>query len=64
MQRSVERVDGVKKVELNLNTGQASVTFEAGKAVKAAHLWQAVKESGFTPVRVEIGDSVYKGPGA
>ena len=64
MQRSVERIDGVRKVELDLNTGRASVTFEARKAAQAADLWQAVKESGFTPVRIEIGDKVYKGPGA
>lgn len=28
----------------------------------AADLWQAVKDSGFTPVRIDMGDSVYKGP--
>lgn len=61
MQRSVERVNGVKKVELDLNTGRASVTFEAGEAAEAADLWQAVKESGFTPIRIEIGDTVYEG---
>ncbi len=63
MQRSVGRVDGVRKVELDLNTGRAAVKFEAGKAAQTADLWQAVKESGFTPVRIEIGDMVYQGPG-
>ena len=62
MQRSVERVDGVKKVEIDLNTGRGTVTFERGKTVAPAVLWQAIKESGFTPVRVEMKGEVYEGP--
>ncbi len=62
MQRSVERVQGVEKVEINLNTGRATVTIGAGKTVAATDLWQAVKDSGFTPVRIEMGDGVYEGP--
>ena len=61
MQRSVERVEGVEKVEVDLNTGRATVTFAAGKTVAAADLWQAVKDSGFTPVRIDMGDRVYEG---
>ena len=61
MQRSVERVEGVKTVVVDLNTGRASVTFEAGKTAKAEALWKAVKDGGFTPIRVEIGDTVYEG---
>ena len=49
------------KVEVNLNTGRATVTMGAGKTA-AADLWQAVKDSGFTTVRIDMGDSVYKGP--
>ncbi len=62
MQRSVERVNGVKKVEIDLNTGRGMVTFEPGKTVAPAVLWQAIKESGFTPVRVEMKGKVYEGP--
>lgn len=62
MQRSVERVDGVKKVNLDLNTGRGVVTFEPGKTVAPAVLWQAIKDSGFTPVRVETKGEVYDGP--
>ena len=62
MQRSVERVAGVKKVVLDLNTGRGAVTFEPGKTVASAVLWQAVKDSGFTPVRVEMKGDVYEGP--
>ncbi len=61
MQRSVERVEGVEKVEINLNTGRATVTMADGKTVAAADLWRAVEDSGFTPVRIEMGDSVYEG---
>lgn len=62
VQRSVERVDGVKKVSLDLNTGRGTVTFEPGKTVASAALWQAIKDSGFTPVRVEMKGKVYEGP--
>ena len=62
MQRSVERVDGVKQVEIDLNTGRGRVTFEPGKSVAPALIWQAIKESGFTPVRVETKGEVYEGP--
>lgn len=62
MQRSVERVDGVKKVQVDLNTGRGAVTFERGKTVAPGVLWQAIKDSGFTPVRVEIKSVVYEGP--
>ena len=62
VQRSVERVDGVKKVEIDLNTGRGAVLFQPGKTVAPAVLWQAVKESGFTPVRVETKGEIYEGP--
>lgn len=62
MQRSVERVDGVKAVEIDLNTGRGTVSFEMGKSVTSEALWQAIKESGFTPVRVEMKGEIYEGP--
>lgn len=62
MERSVERVDGVSMVSMDLNSGRASVVFESGKTAAAADLWEAVKESGFTPVWVKTGDQVYDGP--
>ena len=61
MQRSVERVDGVKQVEIDLNTGRGTVSFQPGKTVAPALLWEAIKESGFTPVRVETKGEVYEG---
>ena len=62
VQRSVERVDGVKTVEIDLNTGRGTVTFESGKSVAPAALWQAIKDSGFTPVRVDAKGKAYEGP--
>ena len=49
-------------VSMDLNSGRASVVFESGKTAAAADLWEAVKESGFTPVWVKTGDQVYDGP--
>ena len=62
VQRSVERVEGVQKVVLDLNTGRGTVTFEPGKTVSSAVLWQAIKDSGFTPVRVEMKGELYERP--
>ena len=62
VQRSVERVDGVKKVQVDLNTGRGAVTFEPGTAVAPAALWQAIKDSGFTPVRIEMKGEIYEEP--
>jgi copper chaperone CopZ len=61
VQRSVERINGVEKVELDLNTGRGLVTFEPGKTVSPEVLWQGIKDSGFTPVRVEMKGAAYEG---
>lgn len=61
-QRSVERVEGVKSVVIDLNTGKGAVTFDPGQAVAPAQIWQAIEDSGFTPVRVETRGEVYRGP--
>ena len=61
VQRSVERIERVAKVELDLNTGRGTVTFESGKSVAPEVLWQGIKDSGFTPVRVEMKGAVYEG---
>jgi copper chaperone CopZ len=63
VQRSVERIDGVSKLFVDLNTGRGEVTFEPGKSVEPAVLWQAIVDSGFTPVRIETKGEVYEGPG-
>jgi len=62
VERSVERLDGVRKVEIDLNSGRGTVAFEPGKTVAPAVLWRAINESGFTPVRVETKGEVFEGP--
>lgn len=62
MRRSVERVDGIKKLEFDLNSGRGIVVFDAGKQISAEALWSAIEKSGFTPVEVESGGHTYKGP--
>ncbi|MCH7526272.1 MAG: heavy-metal-associated domain-containing protein [Planctomycetes bacterium] len=62
MKRSVERVDGVKEMQFDMSTGQASVSFQPGKTPAPADLWRATKESGFTPVKIESAGTVYEGP--
>ncbi|MCH7702043.1 MAG: hypothetical protein IID37_10170 [Planctomycetes bacterium] len=62
MESSVGLVEGVSKVAVDLNSGWTSVEFESAKSAASADLWEAVKESGFTPVWVKIGDQVYNGP--
>lgn len=63
VKRSVERVENVKQVRFDLPSGVASVVFESDKPAQFEQLWQAVKHSGFTPVKIESQGRVYKGPG-
>ena len=62
MESSVGLVQGVSKVAVDLNSGRTSVEFESAKGAASADLWEAVGDSGFTPVWVKIGDQVYHGP--
>jgi len=59
--RSVERIDGVKEVDFDLNTGRGSVRYKPGRKPNPTELWEAVKRSGFTPERVDIGGVIYEG---
>lgn len=62
MKRSVERVDGVRRVSLDLASGRALVVFDKGRPATLEDLWRATGESGFTPERIEMNGEVYKGP--
>jgi len=62
VKRSVERVQGVERVEFDLNTGRGTVTFRPGSIATLEDLWHAIQESGFTPVRIETENKVYDGP--
>jgi len=59
--RSVERLDGVKKAELDLNTGRGTVTLDKEHKLTGKMIWDAIVKSGFTPVRVELDGQVYTG---
>ena len=49
-------------MSFKLETGIAGVLFEPGGKPDFALLWRAIKESGFTPVKIESNGEVYKGP--
>ena len=63
IERRVGRVEGVRSVSFNQKTGRGRVTVVPGSEVSAAHLWQAVVDSGFTPHRVRVGGRDYEAPG-
>ncbi len=49
-------------MSFKLETGIASVMFKPSGKPDFALLWRAIKESGFTPVKIESNGEVYKGP--
>ncbi len=53
----------VKHISFNLETGEGKIWFTSPDAkVDAKRIWKAIKDSGFTPVWVRIGDTEYNGP--
>jgi len=59
VERSVKQVAGVKRVAIDLNTGVASIWFESDQHPEPKALWAAVKDSGFTPAEMHIGEQTY-----
>ena len=53
MRRSVERVDGVQHVSMDVSKGRGDVWVREGATVSPEALWQAIKQSGFTPLKIE-----------
>ena len=49
-------------MSFKLKTGIAGVVFKPSGKPDFALLWRAIKESGFTPVKIESNGEVYKGP--
>ena len=49
-------------MSFKLKTGVASVMYGSAGQPDFALLWRAIKESGFTPVKIEANGEVYKGP--
>lgn len=60
VERSLQDVDGVDRVETDLNTGIARVWFTPSKKPNPKDLWRAVKDSGFTPSKIVIGTESYE----
>lgn len=55
-------MDGVSRVDFDLNTGQGHVTMKPDTIVNPAKLWRALVNSGFTPVRIKTKGQTYAGP--
>lgn len=61
MRRSVERVDGVDYMSMDVSTGRGEVWVREGATVSPKTLWQAVKQGGFTPRKIEMEGIIYAG---
>ena len=44
----LKRIPGVEQVEIDLNSGEVSVTLAAGRSVSRWHFLRAVEQAGFT----------------
>jgi len=54
IEKQLKNIDGVKKVDVELKTGQALVTLENGASPDISTFQNAVKKAGFTPRTVQI----------
>ncbi|MBL4575911.1 MAG: cation transporter [Opitutaceae bacterium] len=54
LEKQLKKVDGVKKVDIELKTGLAFVTLENGTYPNISMFQNAVKKAGFTPQAVQI----------
>lgn len=54
IQRQVEALDGVQKVDVSLARGEAYVTLSERDPATAEQLRQAVESAGFTPTKVQM----------
>ncbi len=63
VERSLSQIEGIERVRTDLNTGIATIWFDGRHRPAPEAIWDAILESGFTPVRVVIGDESYVRPG-
>lgn len=54
LEKQLKKVDGVKKVDIELKTGLAFITLENGTSPNISMFQNAVKKAGFTPQTVQI----------
>ena len=58
---TVKRVDGVLRIETDLNTGLAHVWYAPDTSPEMKAIWDAVNDSGFTPRKITSDQGSYTG---
>lgn len=58
---TIKRVEGVIRIETDLNTGRARVWYAPDTSPEMKALWDAVNDSGFTPRKITSADGSYAG---
>lgn len=53
LEKNLQKLDGVEKVEINLEEGIATLQLKEGAVLKAEVVEKTVKDSGFTPRSVK-----------
>ncbi len=64
LEKNLKELEGVEKVEINLNDGTASLIFQEGKTVTDETIKKTVKDSGFTPREIKRQQSTKKKAGS
>ena len=58
---TIKRVDGVIRIETDLNTGRAQIWYAPDTSPEMKALWDAVNDSGFTPRKITSAEGSYAG---
>jgi len=56
LEKSLQKIDGVDKISINLKEGTATLTLKEGVSIKDEVIEKTVKDSGFTPRSVKRQD--------
>ena len=56
---TVKRVDGVIRIETDLNTGLAQIWYAPDTSPEMKAIWDAVNDSGFTPRKITSAEGSY-----
>lgn len=54
VEKKLKKLDGVKSLDIRINDGLAILIAEKGKSIDVHHVPKAVKDAGFTPVKIKI----------
>jgi hypothetical protein len=52
----------VGSISFDLNSGRTFIKYKPDEAADNAALWQAIKDAGFTPTKIETKGGTYDGP--